>query len=241
TIYIYIMLTDLNSRGIEVQDADLGANITEDSELDPVIERSVLDQIDGVGLEKVDPIDGYGGHHLPGAVRLLVEPGDRGFPQRNPSVHDGKPGLAVLDPHLVGVDRREEHPNVERERRGGRVRVQIRVGRGGLGGGIGCGDAHVLNPNLLEIELGLLGLDGEEDDEDHGEDEESEEGEEEEEAAAAAAERGRGGRRRIRRWVVVLVVIVVVLWWWWWSGSVLVAVVVVVVTVGVGVGGGGRS
>ncbi|PON60248.1 hypothetical protein PanWU01x14_154200, partial [Parasponia andersonii] len=133
--YVYTMLTDLNARGIEVQDADLGTNITKDSELDPVIERSVLDQIDGVGLEKVDPIDGYGGHHLPAAVRLLIEPGDRGFPQRNPSVHDGKPGLAVLDPHLVGVDHREEHPNVERERRGGRV--QIWVGRGGLGGGIG--------------------------------------------------------------------------------------------------------
>lgn len=128
---------------------------------------------------------------------LLIKPRDRGFPQWNPSVHDSKPGLAVLDPNLVRVHRREQHPNVERERCCGgnrvRIRVQVRVsGCCGLGGGIGCGDTHVLNSNLLEIELRLLWLEGEEDDKDDCQDEESEEGEEEEEATAAASKGSRG-------------------------------------------------
>lgn len=57
----------------------------------------------------------------------------------------------------------------------------------------------------MEVELGLLGLDGEDDDEDDGEDEEEEQGEEEEEAAAAAFEGGLGGGRRGVRWVVMRV------------------------------------
>lgn len=45
--------TDLNARGIEVQDADLGANVTQDPELDAVVEGSVSDQIGGVGLKQL--------------------------------------------------------------------------------------------------------------------------------------------------------------------------------------------
>lgn len=102
-------------------------------------------------------------------MSLLVEPRDRSFSQRDPSVHHSETGLAVLDPDLVGVNSSEKHPDSERKRsRGG--------GGDGSGverGGIGSGDAHVLNPHLLEIKLGFLRLDGEDDDEDDGEDKES--------------------------------------------------------------------
>lgn len=128
--------TDLNARGIEVQDADLGANVTQDPELDAVVERSVSDQIGGVGLKQIDSIDGDGGDDLPYSVCVLEEPGHGGLAQWDPAVHDGEPGLAVPDPDLVRVHGGEEHADAERE--GGGCRVLVGVGGcGGGGGGIG--------------------------------------------------------------------------------------------------------
>lgn len=139
----------------------------------------------------------------------LVEPRDHPFSEGDPSIHHRKPGLAVLNSHLVGIDGSEEHLDVEGE--GGGSGGGGATGDGG--GGVG-GDAHVLHAHLLEIKLGLLGLNSEDDDEDDGEDEESEEGEEEEEAAATAFEGCRGGRigRRLVVAMVLTVRVVVVVW-----------------------------
>lgn len=189
----------LNPGGIEGEDADLSGDIAENSELDAVVQGSVTDQIGGVGLEQIDAIDGDGGVHLSLAVGVLEETREGGSAQRNSAVHDREPGFPVLDPHLVGVDGGEYHSDVEGQRSGGRVRVRV------LGG---CGNAHVLDPHLLEIELGLLGLEGEDDDEYHREREQGQEGEEEEEAAAAALEGRRGRRSR-----VVLRVALAGAWW----------------------------
>ena len=133
----------LNSRRIEVDDADLGSNVSQDSQVDSVVEGGVSDQIGGVRLKQIDAIDGDGGDHLSGAVRLLEESGDGGFSEGDAAVHYGEAGLAVPDPDLVGVGGGEEEATGERQ--------------GSGGGGIGC-DAHVLHPDLLQIELRLLRL-----------------------------------------------------------------------------------
>jgi len=133
----------LNGRGIEVHDADLGGDIAEDAEVHAVVEGGIANQVGGVGLEEIDAIDGDGGDDLAGAVGLLEEAGDGGFPEGDAAVHDGEAGLAVSDADLVRVGGGEEEANGEGER--------------GRGGGIGC-DAHVLHSHLLQIELRLLGL-----------------------------------------------------------------------------------
>lgn len=81
-------------------------------------------------------------------MRRLIKPRHRTPPEGNAAVHDSKPGLAVLDPDLVVIDGGEEEADVE-----------------GYGGRIGEGgirrDADVLYADVLEVELGLFGLDGE--------------------------------------------------------------------------------
>lgn len=66
-------------------------------------------------MEQIDPIDGDGGDDLADSVGVLVEARDGGLAQWDPAVHDSEPGLAVLDPDLVGVSSGEEHANVEGE------------------------------------------------------------------------------------------------------------------------------
>lgn len=106
-------------------------------------------------------------------MRRLIKPRHLPSPKRNPPIHDSESGLRVLDSDLVIVDGGEEEANGERD------------GGGSRGGG---GDAEVLDADLLEIELGFFGFEGEEEDEEEGQDEESEEGEEEEKTAATPFE-----------------------------------------------------
>lgn len=179
--------TDLNARRIDVHDSDPGADVAGDPELHPVVDGGVADEIHGVELEHVDAVDASTSLDSPATVRRLVEGRHGGNPQRHPFIHDEEVGRRVLDPYLVRVYGGEEHGDVEGE--------------------IGWGHDQVLDADLLQIELGLLGLDGEEDDKDDGDEEEGEEGEEEEEAAAAALEGCGGGGA-----VVVAVVVVVVGW-----------------------------
>lgn len=54
--------------------------------------------------------------------------------------------------------------------------------------------------DVVEVEGGLFGTDGEEDEEEDGEQDESDEREEEEEAAAARLEGSGGGRRVVVAW-----------------------------------------
>ena len=131
-------------------------------------------------MEEIDAIDGDGGIDLALAMWFLNKSRNRGSTEGDSSVHNSETGLAILDPDLVRVNSSENHSNVE--------------GKGShrSSGSVGSGNAHVLDADLLEIKLRLLGLEGEDDDEDDGEDEEGEEGEEEEEAAAAALEGGGG-------------------------------------------------
>ena len=100
---------DLNARRIEVQDTDLSANITQNSKLNTVIKRSISDYISCVSLHQVSSINGDGCLHVSGAVSFLVKPRNRSFPQRNPTVHNVEPRLAVLDPYLIGIHRCEKH------------------------------------------------------------------------------------------------------------------------------------
>lgn len=129
-------------------------------------------------MEQANPVHNDDGLDAADTVGRFVKTRHVATAEGNAAVHDGEPGLAVLDPHLVIIGGGEDHAYVER------------YGGGGGGGGA---DAHVLHAHLLEVELGLLGLEGQHHYQDYGEDEEGEEGEEEEEAAAAAAEGGGGG------------------------------------------------
>lgn len=129
-------------------------------------------------MEQADPVDDDDGLDPPHAVCRLVESWHAAAAEGNAAVHHRETGLSVLDPHLVVVRGGEDHPDVE--------------GHGGGGGG-GRADSHVLHPHLLEVELWLLRLHGEDYHQDNGEGEEGEEGEEEEQAAAAAAEGGGRG------------------------------------------------
>lgn len=156
---------NLHTGWSEPQNPDLGPDITDDPQFDPVVQRGVPHQIGGVGLEQADPVDDDDGLDPPHAVGRLVEWGHAAAAEGNAAVHDGEPGLAVLDPHLVVVRGGEDHADVQ--------------GNGGGGGGGGA-DAHVLHAHLLEVELRLLRLHGEDYHQDDGEGEEGEEGEEEE-------------------------------------------------------------
>ncbi|KAL0357125.1 UNVERIFIED_CONTAM: 60S ribosomal protein L3 [Sesamum calycinum] len=163
----------------EPQNPDLRPDVTDDPQLDPVVQGGVSNQVGGVGLKQAHTVDGDSGFDPSNAVGGLIESGNGAASEGYSSVHDGEPGLAVLDSNFVVIGGGEKHVDIE--------------GKGGGGGGGGA-DAHVLDPNLLEVEFGFFGFDGEDYDEDYGEDEESEEREEEKETAAAAAEGGGGGR-----------------------------------------------
>lgn len=87
-------------------------------------------------------------------------------------VHDVEARCPVLYSHSVGVLRREEHCEVERKvcRRAGAAAAATAGRR--------C-EEEVADGHLLEVEVGLLGLDDESDDQGDGGDEEGDEGEEE--------------------------------------------------------------
>lgn len=81
-------------------------------------------------MEQIDSINGDGGNDFADNVGILVEVGDEGPTQWDPTVHESEPGLTVLDPDFVWVINREEHGNVKGEEGGGRVldAVGVRLG-----------------------------------------------------------------------------------------------------------------
>lgn len=175
--------------GGEAEHEDLGGDVAGDAEVDAVSHGGVADEVLGVGLEHVEAVDDDAGLEQAGAVRGLLEPGDGRHPERHPVVHDVERRGPVPDADLVGVHGGEEEGDVEGEVGGGRDRGGRRRGRGRRG------DEEVLDGDLVEVELGLAGLDREDDHERDGEGEEGQEDDEHEDAAAAAAE---GGRRAVR-------------------------------------------
>lgn len=103
----------LNTRRIEIHDPDLSSDVSQYPKVDPVVKRGVSDQISGVGLKQTHTIDGDGGDNLFRTVSLLEESGNGGFAERDSTVHDCEPGLAVPDPHLIGVVGVEEEADDE--------------------------------------------------------------------------------------------------------------------------------
>lgn len=186
----------LYSRGCEAQDADLGADISGDTEVDAVVEGGVAHEVESVGLEDVEAIHAHPALDQAAAVGRLHKPGHSRHPKRHAAVHHVERSVPVLDLHLVRVVRGEQQRDVQRQVRSRRSTCSSssRPCYYSCGGYCCGGDEEVLDGYLLEIELGLLRLEGEEDDEGDGDGEEGEEGEKEEEAAAAALEGSGSGR-----------------------------------------------
>ena len=111
----------LNTKGTKVHDANLGGNITQDTEFHAVIEGGIMNQVGDVDLKEIDMIDDNGGDDLMDVVGLLEEARDSDFVEGDAAVHDSEVRLTVSNDNLVWVSGREEKANGEGERgrRGG--------------------------------------------------------------------------------------------------------------------------
>ncbi|KAL6176351.1 hypothetical protein ACLB2K_052985 [Fragaria x ananassa] len=98
----------MNARRVDVQDTYLDGDITQDLELDLIVEGRVTNEIGGVGLNETGALDNDGYDYLPDHVGLMEEAREE-----------------HANSDLVGVLGEEEHVDVKGER--GRSHVEVRV------------------------------------------------------------------------------------------------------------------
>lgn len=61
-----LLAAHLYARGGDAEEAYLGAHVAGDVELDAVVDCGVPDELEGVGLEDVNPVNHHGGLHQAG-------------------------------------------------------------------------------------------------------------------------------------------------------------------------------